>query len=56
MKLSGFGNFLLRSKAERVGRNPKTGIEVSIEQRKVMMFKPSLNLKDHMNGESEGEG
>ena len=49
VKLSGFGNFFVRSKG--VGRNPKTGIEVPIEKRKVMLFKPSLNLKAHMNGE-----
>jgi integration host factor subunit alpha len=56
VKLSGFGNFLLRSKGERIGRNPKTGVEVPIEKRRVMLFKPSLNLKAHMNGEAaEGE-
>jgi integration host factor subunit alpha len=52
VKLSGFGNFLVRSKGERVGRNPKTGVEVPIEKRRVLMFKPSLNLKAHMNGEA----
>src|ERR671912_103367 len=51
VKLSGFGNFLVRSKGERVGRNPKTGVEVPIEKRRVMMFKPSQVLKAHMNGE-----
>ena len=51
VKLSGFGSFLVRSKGERVGRNPKTGVEVPIEKRKVLMFKPSLNLKAYMNGE-----
>jgi integration host factor subunit alpha len=56
VKLSGFGNFVVRSKGERVGRNPKTGVEVPIEQRRVLMFKPSLNLKAHMNGELEEEG
>ena len=57
VKLSGFGNFLVRSKGERVGRNPKTGVEVPIEKRRVLMFKPSLNLKAHMNGEAvENEG
>ena len=56
VKLSGFGNFLVRSKGERVGRNPKTGVEVPIEKRRVLMFKPSLNLKAYMNGEAvEGE-
>src|SRR5215203_1749 len=52
VKLSGFGNFLVRSKGERVGRNPKTGVEVPIDRRKVMVFKPSDNLKAHMNGEA----
>jgi integration host factor subunit alpha len=56
VKLSGFGSFLVRSKGERVGRNFETGVEVPIEKRKVMLFKPSLNLQPHMNGESEEEG
>ena len=56
VKLSGFGNFFVRSKGERVGRNPKTGVEVPIEQRKVMLFKPSEVLKAQVNGEaSDGE-
>ena len=56
VKLSSFGNFFLRSKGERVGRNPKTGVEVPIEQRRVMVFKPSEILKAHMNGEAaEGD-
>ena len=56
VKLTGFGSFLLRSKAERVGRNPKTGVEVPIEKRRVVVFKPSEVLKTHINGEaSDGE-
>ena len=56
VKLSGFGTFIVRSKGERVGRNPKTGVEVPIEQRRVMIFKPSNVLKAHINGEdSDGE-
>lgn len=56
VKLSGFGSFLVRSKSERVGRNPKTGVEVPIEKRRVMVFKPSSVLKAHINGEAvEGE-
>ncbi len=56
VKLSGFGTFFVRSKGERVGRNPKTGVEVPIEQRRVMLFKPSEVLKAYINGEaSEGE-
>ncbi len=54
VKLSGFGNFFVRSKGERVGRNPKTGVEVPIEKRKVMVFKPSSVLKAHINGEATG--
>jgi len=52
VKLSGFGNFLVRSKGERVGRNPKTGIEVPIERHRAISFRPSNNLKAHMNGEA----
>jgi integration host factor subunit alpha len=52
VKLSGFGTFILRDKGERVGRNPKTGVEVPIEQRRVMVFKPSNVLKAHINGEA----
>ena len=52
VKLSGFGTFIVRSKGERVGRNPKTGVEVPIEQRRVMVFKPSNVLKAHTNGEA----
>ena len=56
VKLSGFGTFIVRSKGERVGRNLKTGVEVPIEQRRVMLFKPSNVLKAHINGEdSDGE-
>ena len=56
VKLSSFGSFLLRSKSERVGRNFKTGVGVTIEERRVLMFKPSNILKAHINGEaSDGE-
>ena len=56
VKLSGFGTFTLRSKGERVGRNPKTGVEVPIEKRRVMVFKPSNILKAHVNSETnDGE-
>jgi integration host factor subunit alpha len=50
VKLSSFGSFVVRSKGERVGRNPKTGIEVPIEPRRVMVFKPSNILKARING------
>ncbi len=56
VKLSGFGTFVLRSKGERVGRNPKTGVEVPIDPRRVIVFKPSPSLKAHMRREAaEGE-
>ncbi len=50
VKLSSFGSFIVREKGERVGRNPKTGVEVPIEPRRVMVFKPSNVLKARING------
>jgi integration host factor subunit alpha len=50
VKLSSFGSFVVRSKGERVGRNPKTGVEVPITPRRVMVFKPSNILKSRING------
>ena len=50
VKLSSFGSFVVRSKGERIGRNPKTGIEVPIMPRRVMVFKPSNVLKSRING------
>lgn len=56
VKLSSFGSFIVRQKGLRVGRNPKTGIEVPIEPRRVMVFKPSNILKARINGlEAEGD-
>jgi integration host factor subunit alpha len=52
VKLSGFGNFVVRNKGERLGRNPKTGEEVPIEPRRVVTFTPSHKLKDHVNGQT----
>ena len=46
VKISGFGTFLLRDKAQRIGRNPKTGIEVPITPRRVLTFRASQMLKD----------
>jgi integration host factor subunit alpha len=51
VKLSSFGSFLVRDKGQRIGRNPKTGVEVPIEPRRVMVFKPSNVLKAHINGQ-----
>jgi integration host factor subunit alpha len=45
VKLSGFGNFDLRDKSERPGRNPKTGEEIPISARRVVTFKPGQKLK-----------
>ena len=50
VKLSSFGSFIVRAKSERVGRNPKTGEEVPISPRRVMVFKPSNVLKQRING------
>jgi integration host factor subunit alpha len=50
VKISGFGTFLLRDKAERVGRNPKTGVEVPITPRRVLTFRASQMLKDRIAG------
>jgi integration host factor subunit alpha len=52
VKLSGFGNFMVLDKAQRVGRNPKTGVEVPIEPRKALSFRASGLLKERVNGES----
>jgi integration host factor subunit alpha len=52
VKLSSFGSFVVREKGERVGRNPKTGIEVPITPRRVLVFKPSNVMKARINGET----
>ena len=49
VKLSSFGSFVVRSKGERIGRNPKTGEEAPIPPRRVMVFKPSNVLKQRIN-------
>ena len=50
VKLSSFGSFVVRDKGERIGRNPKTGVEVPIEPRRVMVLKPSNVMKARING------
>ena len=50
VKLSSFGSFSVREKGERIGRNPKTGVEVPILPRKVLVFRASHVLKDKING------
>ena len=49
VKLSSFGSFNIRQKGERVGRNPKTGQEVPITPRRVLVFRPSNIMKDRIN-------
>lgn len=49
VKIAGFGSFTVRSKKDRVGRNPKTGEEVVIEPRRVLSFRASSMLKDRIN-------
>ena len=49
IKISGFGNFVVRQKRPRVGRNPQTGEEIEITARKVLTFKPSQILKMSLN-------
>jgi integration host factor subunit alpha len=57
VKLSSFGTFQVRHKCERIGRNPKTGEEVPIAPRRVLVFRPSHVLKGQINsGVSAGAG
>lgn len=51
IKISGFGNFVVRGKHERVGRNPQTGEQIKISARRVLTFRPSQVLKAMLNGE-----
>ncbi len=48
VKISGFGSFILRDKGERVGRNPKTGVEVPIAPRRVLTFRASQMMRDRI--------
>ncbi len=51
VKVSAFGTFAVRQKAQRIGRNPKTGVEVPITARKVLTFRASQVLKARINGD-----
>ncbi len=51
VKISGFGNFVVRAKNERIGRNPQTGDQIKISARRVLTFRPSQVLKAILNGE-----
>lgn len=55
VKVSSFGSFYVREKGERMGRNPKTGEEVPILPRKVLVFRPSHVLKDRINRALSGK-
>ena len=54
VKISGFGTFSVRQKGRRIGRNPKTGEEVPILPRRVLVFRPSHVLKARINGLTPG--
>jgi integration host factor subunit alpha len=56
VKISSFGSFSVRQKGQRVGRNPKTGEEVPILPRKVLVFRASNVLKNRINGEADSDG
>jgi len=49
VKISGFGSFILRDKGERVGRNPKTGVEVPIAPRRVLTFRASQIMRERIS-------
>lgn len=53
IKIAGFGNFVVKDKATRRGRNPQTGDEIAISSRKILSFKPSQVLKQSINSEEE---
>jgi len=50
VKISGFGSFILRDKGERVGRNPKTRVEVAIAPRRVLTFRASQTMRERIAG------
>ena len=53
VKISGFGTFVLRDKGERVGRNPKTGVEVPIAPRRVLTFRASQMMRERIVGATD---
>jgi len=55
IKISGFGNFVVREKRSRVGRNPQTGESIQISARKVLTFRPSQVLRAEVNSSLEGK-
>lgn len=56
IKISGFGNFVVREKRSRMGRNPQTGAAMEISARRVLTFRPSQVLKNELNGENKPVG
>ena len=50
LKISGFGSFTVKQKADRRGRNPQSGEEIIIKARRVLSFKPSMSLRQAING------
>ncbi len=55
IKISGFGNFIVREKRSRVGRNPQTGESIEISARKVLTFRPSQVLRAEVNAQLDGK-
>lgn len=55
IKISGFGNFVVREKRSRVGRNPQTGQSIEISARRVLTFRPSQVLRSEVNSSLEGK-
>ena len=55
IKISGFGNFVVRKKRSRRGRNPQTGDDIEIGARRILTFKPSQVLKGGLNRREEGQ-
>lgn len=53
LKIAGFGNFSVKQKKDRIGRNPRTGEAITIEARRVLSFKSSSLLRASVNGKSE---
>ena len=55
IKISGFGNFVVREKRSRIGRNPQTGQSIEISARRVLTFRPSQVLRSEVNSALEGK-
>lgn len=53
LKITGFGSFIVKQKADRRGRNPQTGETLTIKARRILTFKPSNLLRDAINGTTE---